>query len=299
MLDYRVTSFLAVCRAGSYTRAAAELHITQPAITQHIHALEARYGCPLLERSGRSMRLTPAGEVARRRLTAAANDEERLVREIRAAAGEGPTRTLRLGCTRTIADYLAPRLLAQMTARGARSAVALRIGNTSELTAALDEGAIDLALVEGSFDRSRFDAEVLSREPYIAVARDGARAGSLAELTRREIVVREPGSGTRRILERLLAAHDVGLGDFAGVTELGGIPAIKAVVGAGDAITFIYRIAVADELASGALVDVTPAELALMHDFAGIWERGSVYGEEFRGLVARWRAELCPHDAVG
>ena len=90
MLDYRVRSFLAVCSLGSYTRAAAELHITQPAITQHIRALEAHYGCALFERSGRSMRLTPAGELAQRRLTAAANDEGRLRRELAALADEGP-----------------------------------------------------------------------------------------------------------------------------------------------------------------------------------------------------------------
>lgn len=293
MLDYRVASFLEVCRQGGYTRAAAALHITQPAITQHIHALESRYGCALFERSGRAVQLTAAGRIARQRLTVAANDEERLVRELRAAAqAEQGARVLRLGCTRTIADYLAPVLLAKMTARGEGASVTLRTGNTAELTDALDAGEIDLALVEGSFDHARFDAEILSREAYVAVGRAGDRASSLADLMRREIVVREPGSGTREILERLLVAHDASLADFAGVTELGAIPAIKAVVAAGDAVTFIYRIAVEDELSRGILVDVTPPDLALEHDFAGIWERGSIYGEAFRGLVAHWRSEL-------
>ncbi len=299
VLDYRVRSFLAVCSLGSYTRAAAELHITQPAITQHIRALEAHYGCALFERSGRVMRLTPAGELARRRLAVAANDEERLCRELAALANEGARRTLRLGCTRTIADYLAPRLLAHMTRTGGQGSVAMRVGNTAELTAALDVGALDLALVEGSFDRSRFDAEVLSRESYIAVARAGVRATSLEGLLDRELVVREKGSGTREILERLLGAHDVALDDFAGLIELGSIPVIKVVVGEGDAVTFIYRIAVEDELASGALVDVTPPDLALEHDFTGIWERGSLYGDELRALVVQWREHLCPHGAIG
>ena len=299
MLDYRVRSFLTVCALGSYTRAAAELHITQPAITQHIRALEAHYGCALFERSGRAMRLTPAGELVRRRLAVVANDEERLRREVAALADDGTSRALRLGCTRTIADYLAPRLLAHMTRIEGQASIAMRVGNTAELTEALDAGVLDLALVEGSFDGSRFDAEVLSREPYIAVARAGERVASIAGLLDRELVVREEGSGTREILERLLGAHDVTIGAFAGLIELGSIPVIKAVVKESDAVTFIYRIAVEDELARGTLVDITPPDLALEHDFTGIWERGSIYGDELRALVARWRDQLGARGAMG
>ena len=299
MLDYRVRSFLTVCSRGSYTRAAAELHITQPAITQHVRALEAHYGCALFERSGRAMHLTPAGELVRRRLAVVANDEERLRREVAALADDGARRALRLGCTRTIADYLAPRLLAHMTRIEGQASIAMRVGNTAELTEALDAGVLDLALVEGSFDGSRFDAEVLSRESYIAVARAGERVASIAGLLDRELVVREEGSGTREILERLLGAHDVAIDDFAGLIELGSIPVIKAVVGESDAVTFIYRIAVEDELARGTLVDITPPDLALEHDFTGIWERGSIYGDEQRALVARWRNQLGTRGAMG
>lgn len=293
MLDYRVLSFLEVCRQGSYTQAAATLHITQPAITQHIHTLEAQYGCALFERSGRAMRLTPAGELARQRLTTAANDEQRLITELHTiSAGEKSNHSLRLGCTRTIADYVAPRLLAHMATQDAALVPTLCVGNTAELTHALEAGKIDIALVEGSFEHDHFDAEVLAREPYIAVAREGKRAHTLQDLLQRNLVVREKGSGTREILERLLAAHDVLLTDFDGIIELEGIPAIKAVVAAGDAVTFIYRIAVEEELAAGMLVDITPPDLALVHDFASIWERGSIYTDTFRALVTMWQKLL-------
>ena len=76
------------------------------------------------------------------------------------------------------------------------------------------------------------------------------------------------------------------------MTELGGIPAIKAVVGASDAVTFIYRMAVADELACGELEDVTPDGFAVSHDICGIWQRGSIYEDDLRALVGRWRTFL-------
>ncbi|MDM8162753.1 MULTISPECIES: LysR family transcriptional regulator [Collinsella] len=296
MLDYRVKSFLAVCRTGSFTRAADELHITQPAVTQHVRALESHYGCALFEREGRAMRLTAAGEVAYRRLGAFANDEARLGSELRSAQGE-PERELRLGCTRTVADYLAPLLLTRERGAGALVDVALTVGNTAELTRALTAGELDLALVEGFFDRALFEAEVVAREPFVAVARAGNGALSpgartLEDLLRCELVVRERGSGTREILERLLAARDRRIGDFARVTELGGIPAIKAVVRASDAVTFIYRMAVADELACGELEDVTPDGFAVSHDICGIWQRGSIYEDDLRALVGRWRTFL-------
>lgn len=311
MLDYRVQSFLAVCQTGSYTRAAARLHITQPAITQHVHALEAHYGCPLFEREGRSMRLTAAGEVVRCRLQTMTNDELRLRREVAAASAGDAARPLRLGCTLTIADYVAPRIVARVAeglsvvtdatpndvapaAPGCPPAgLSLTVGNTAELTRALEEGRLDVALVEGSFDRKRFDAEVLSREPFVAVtgAAGGeiTRSATLAGLTGRALVVRERGSGSREILERLLAAHDLALADFASVVELGGIPAIKSYVVTGDAVTFLYRIAAAEELASGSLVDVTPRDALLMHDLSGIWQQGSIYTPELRETVRTWR----------
>ena len=75
MLDYRTHTFLAVCKLGSFTRAAAELHITQPAVSQHIRQLEAHYGCDLFYRGGRRSELTPAGAMLFRALETMENDE--------------------------------------------------------------------------------------------------------------------------------------------------------------------------------------------------------------------------------
>lgn len=289
MLDYRTHTFLTVCRTGSFTRAAKELHVTQPAVSQHIRQLEHHYGQQLFEKTGRGVEPTAAGRHLYRALSTMEDDERRLHAELAALREETPAVPLRLGCTRTIADYVAPRLLAGHLRRHPEERVSMRIGNTQELVGLIEQGEIDFALVEGSFDHRAFESETLSRERYVAVAAFGERPGSVADLLGRRLILREPGSGTREILERHLATRDLTTEDFAGVIELSSIPAIKACAAAGAGVSFLYRAAVERELADGTLVDVTPLDLAIEHDFSLIWQRGSRYGGRYRALLREWR----------
>lgn len=347
LLDYRVHTFLAVCREGSYTRAAETLLITQPAVSQHIRQLEQHYGCALFTKTGRGMEPTPAGELLYRALDTLENDEARLELELQAlTAGATSRAPLRFGCTRTIADYVAPAVVSGHLSRHPDERIVMHTGNTAELVALIDAGTIDFALVEGSYDRSAFDSVLFSTEPYVAVAvpdvaercgraacqrldsgvegveggavsdgvaatgRDAAsgegagtgdsgdapcperrpdlRPRSIAELLPFRLILREQGSGTREILEKHLAARDLSPDDFAGVLELASIPAIKACVRAGAGISFLYRVAVEQELAAGELVDITPGDFAIEHDFALIWQRGSRYANRYRALARSW-----------
>lgn len=303
MLDHRTHTFLATYRARSFTRAAEELRISQPAVSQHIHQLERHYGCALFAKRGRGIEPTPAGHLLYRSLCALENDERRMRAQAAALARRKDANPpLRFGCTRTVADFVAPQLISTHRSAHPRERISMACGNTSELVALIEQGELDFALVEGSFDREFFDSEVFSRERYVAVAagsdqaaRIGGSAGrprSVTELLGRALILREPGSGTREILEKHLAARDLTTHDFADSVELASIPAIKACVQAGHGISFLYRIAVEQELASGALVDITPADFAIEHDFALIWQRGSHYADHYRALLAEWREHV-------
>ena len=113
MLDYRSHTFLEVYRARSFSRAAKALHITQPAVSQHIRHLEQHYGAVLFEKTTRGAKPTPAGDHLYRALSTMANDEERLRAELHALAGEVAPAPLRLGCTRTVAVRNPPREFAE------------------------------------------------------------------------------------------------------------------------------------------------------------------------------------------
>ena len=291
MLDYRAHTFLTVCRTGSLTRAAEELHVTQPAVSQHVRQLERHYGCRLFSKTGRGVEPTAAGRLLYRTLDAAANDEARLLAELDVLTGEKDAHPpLRLGCTRTVGDFVAPRILAGHLPRHPNARLLMRVGNTAALVTRLDQGEIDFALVEGSFDRTSFEGERFSSEPFVAVAASGEPPASITGLLAQRLILREPGSGTREILERNLAAHDLAVEDFSGTVELASIPAIKACVAAGAGVSFLYRAAVEDELETGALVDVTPADFAVEHDFTLIWQRGSRYAARWRALLREWRS---------
>ena len=110
MQDFRMETFLAVCRLGSYTRAAEELNITQPAVTQHIQHLQTYYGVRLLDYRSKRLTLTPEGELLRRAALTMRHDEEKLKREL-ADLRQG-RRALRFGATLTVGEYLLPPRLA-------------------------------------------------------------------------------------------------------------------------------------------------------------------------------------------
>ena len=104
MQDFRMSTFLSVCRTLNYTRSAAELNITQPAVSQHIAYLEKAYGAKLLSYRGKKLALTPAGELLRDAAATMAHDEATLRDAIAALAG--PRRRLRLGMTLTAGEYV-------------------------------------------------------------------------------------------------------------------------------------------------------------------------------------------------
>mgnify|MGYP002233078180 CR=1 FL=1 len=157
MLDYRTHTFLEVYRQRSFTQAARSLMITQPAVSQHIKQLESHYGCPLFVKTGRGIEPTPAATVLYQRLLTMENDDARLVAEVgrlTAAPTKAREAPLKLGCTRTIADFMAPQLVAAHLVRHPNSPVTLRAGNTRDLVGALDRGDIDFALVEAHLTAS-------------------------------------------------------------------------------------------------------------------------------------------------
>ena len=140
MLDYRAHTFLAVVRTGSFTRAAEELHVTQPAVSQHVRQLEAHYGCALFSRKRVAAWSPPArdGCSTRRSTRRGTTRTGCAPNSTRCRARRTRAPPLRLGCTRTIADYVAPRLLAQHLVRHPSEHVLMRTGNTAELVALID-----------------------------------------------------------------------------------------------------------------------------------------------------------------
>ena len=286
MLDLRILTFLTVCDTRNYTQAAERLHITQPAVSQHIRHLEETYGTKLFCIEGKRSTLTPAGEVLWRTATAMRNDELLLRERLRGGTeGELP---LHFGVTMTVGEFLIAQPLSEYLAGHSSTDVRMEMGNTEELLGRLRRGTMNFALVEGYFDRVEFDSVLYRTERFIAVCAGGHQfsqpPADLRDLLGERVLAREPGSGTRDILERHLAAKNLSLSDFAGIVQIGGMQAILQLLERDVGISFLYEAVARQGIRTGALQEIPLRDFQVEHDITLIWERGSVFAGEYQNF---------------
>ena len=253
MLDPRWNTFLVLCQTMNYTRAAEQLCLTQPAVTHHIHYLEEHYGCRLFSYEGKVLRLTEAG-LRLREFTRSMAYNRRKAEE--AMAAPAPV-SLRVGASKTIGEYwIAPRVERFLRAQP-QASFSLVVDNTQGLLRALEAGELDFVLVEGVFDRSRYDSRLVREEAFFGVCppdhRLAGRAVSIDELLEERLILRESGSGTRGIFEEALGRRNYTLGSFASVATISDFSTIKSLVAAGLGVSFLYAPVVEQELARGTL----------------------------------------------
>lgn len=286
LLDFRIDTFLTVCKYMNYTRAAEELHITQPAVSQHIRHLEEEYGISLFEQKGKKMALTAPGKMFLDAATTMKHDDIYLKQKFMELKEE--QKTLTFGATLTAGEYILSRPLAAYLNSHPKIIVHMEIDNTTQLLQKLNGGEIDFAFVEGFFPRNEYDYLVYSTESYTAVCGPDYRfqksVHALEDLLDEPLILREAGSGTREILERFLENRNQTLQDWSRVMEVGSINAIKILTEAGCGITFLYKTAVRDELKAGRLREIPLSDFQLSHDITFIWRKNSLFSGYYREL---------------
>ena len=246
--------FEAVARHLSFSRAADELHLTQPAVSMQVKGLEEMAGLPLTEQLGKKIFLTHAGaELARHsrliaQQLAAAAEALDAIRGVRAGR-------LAIGVVST-AKYFAPRLLATFRARHPGIELTLRVHNREEIVHLLGDNEIDLAIMGRPPQDLATVADAFAGNPLVIIAAADhplvkRRRIKVAELDRETFLIREPGSGTRSAMERYFAEQGVVL---ANTFEMSSNETIKQAVMAGMGLSFISESTIGLELAVGRLV---------------------------------------------
>ena len=280
MLDYRIYTFLAVCRNMSFTKAADELSITQPAVSQHIKYLEDMYNTRLFSFNGKKMSITNEGRVLLNAATTMLHDSIHLRETLSAIKGE--KNKLSFGATLTVGEYIVPYHMDKIIEKFGAEDINIKIANTNELLEDINSGSVDFALVEGYFEKSEYDYLTYSSEPYIAVAGVKLSEQSIEELLNYRIIVREEGSGTRAIFENVLSAHNLKVDDFAGKLEINNIGAIKSLVAKGTGISFIYKRAVEKELKDNSIFEIKIKDFSVNYNFTFVWRKNSIYADYYR-----------------
>lgn len=293
MLDYRIDTFLTVCETLNYTKAAQLLNLTQPAVSQHIHSLEKKYNVTLFFIEGKHMHLTPQGELLRQTALAFSNDEKIMAARMQEGRHQLP---LYIGATVTIGEFVLPVPLARLLEQEPELEIHLTVANTAELLGRLRDGSIHLALVEGFFNSAFYDSMPYSTEEFIPVCSSRhvftKEPHCLQDLRGERLLLRENGSGTRLLLEKGLELQNDSISAYPNRMEVNSMYAILQLLLADAGISFLYRPAVAEALQNHRLREIHLQDLRLTHNFTFIWNKGSIFAEQYRQLCRQLKLHI-------
>jgi len=253
----RLEIFCKIIDLKSFTRAAEEVHLAQPTVSEHMRLLEEELNEKLLERSGRNIRLTPAGQLfypyARRMLLL--KDEAR--QELARFRGEMRGKLL-LGASTIPGAYLLPEQLRRFKAAHPNIDLSLKISSTQQTLNDLLEGTLELALTGACTKQPQLEfVPLASDELILVVAPDhpwkAASPLDPLQLGSQPFILREEGSGSRSTMLEALQSHGIRLSNLQVVAEMGNNEAVRQAVKAGIGAAIISRRAVAEEITRGSL----------------------------------------------
>jgi len=284
-----LTTFLAVAEHGGVLAASRALHLSQPALSARIQRLEDAVGHSLFDRTSQGMSLTDAGKrllPVARKLPRVLSEAVEAVDPAAAARRAGP---LRLSVSTTLADFVFPSLLTEFVREQGLPGMELRVGNTDEVLAAVRSGRVALGAVEGL---SR--AQGVRLEPFMddellpvyspdklpnEVLRELENATTAKAFAQLPLLWREPGSGTRRVIEAMFRKRGVSVSSLRIDYVLGGTMAVKGAALAGLGIAFLPRRTIGQELALGQLKEVWQPVLSLKRTFFWVLPTGELPAE--------------------
>ncbi len=263
----KLRAFAAVAEHEHFSRAAAALTISQPALSAQVRDLERYYGTPLFERAGRGVRLTDAGRLVQsyaRRVLALTGELDDTMADLRGLRGG----RLRVGASTTIGDYLLPAVLGAFRRHYPGVGVAVEIANTRQIADRVRHGELHLGLIGEPLDDADLDVEPYRDDALVLVVPPGhALAGATVaarELSAEVLIARERGSATRDVTAQALATAGVRM--EIGM-ELGSTEAVKGAVAAGLGIAFISACAVDHEVSAGRLAHTRVDGLDIRRQF--------------------------------
>lgn len=288
MDERRWRIFKTVADERSFSKAARLMHMSQPAISLQVQGIEDHFGARLFDRDTKSVRLTPAGEallpIAVRVLELYDQALRAVSEQVGVVAG-----TLSIASSLTVGEYVLPAVIGAFRRFYPRVDVRMQIHNTEQVVRLTLEHGVDLGLAEAAVEHR--DLEVrpfLSDELVLIVPRDHRWARRAAveprELQDHPLILREEGSGTRRVAMSHLQAAGLDVAGLNIVAALGSTEAIKGAVEAGLGVSIVSRWAIRKELRLGTLVALPLRDLPIRREFVILHHRGRVLsraGEEF------------------
>lgn len=295
MLDPRLLTFLVIVEEESYTKAAMRLSMTQPGLSHQMKQLEEMYDVKLFHYENRRISLTEEGMVFRKYAEFLLYQEKMMKKELENLKKK--RKKYYIGATMTLGEYtLAPHLkLFYDTFK--EEEFSLMVDNTKVLLSHLQAGHLDFALIEGIVDKALYQVTLLKEVPFILVVGQdhrlsGRKEVSMEELLPETLLVREEGSGSRKVLETGLSTINFSIRGFERVIDIGNIGLLKKLTEQGAGISFMYKDAVLSELSSGTLKEISVKNLRMVREFNFVTQPGNLQNKEFQRFYSFLKSVL-------
>ncbi|MRN52494.1 selenium metabolism-associated LysR family transcriptional regulator [Paenibacillus monticola] len=266
--------FYTVSERGSFSAAAQTLHMTQPAVTMQVQALEDYFGTKLFNRTTKKILLSEAGQMlmpyAQRSIELMRETDQAMSAFTHMLGGR-----LQLGASLTIGEYVLPRLLGPFGKEYPNISIMMKVMNTSQIMEEIHKHQLNFGLIEAPVTHPDMVIEpVMGDELKLIVPRDHPLAAkhevTLEEALQHPFILREQGSGTRSVMEEQILAKGLDLASMRIVMELGSTGAVKSAVEAGLGITMISTSSVKHEVTLGLLKIVNISDASLKRQFYAI-----------------------------
>ncbi len=280
MEDHKLKVFCTVAETKSFSKTSEIIHLTQPAVSLQIQALEEIYETKLFDRSSSTVSLTPAGEVLykyAKEILALYASAEKVIGDITGLV-KG---SISIGASSTIGNYLLPGVITDFKKTHPKIRIHMLVGNTKRVIEFLNSGNIDLGLVEGEVTRQKMMVEKLIPDELLVVVPSfhpwaKKKEISISDLIKEPFILREGGSGTRQMIEKFLAGHGISAQDMKISMVLGNTEAIKGAVENGLGVSMLSRWAARKECKYGTLQLIRIKEGKVPREFSLILNKNSV-----------------------
>jgi DNA-binding transcriptional LysR family regulator len=278
--DHKLRVFCTVVETKSFSKASEIIHLTQPAVSLQIQALEEAFETKLFDRSSSTVTLTRAGEILYSYAKQILGLYSSIEKDIGAVTGlvKG---SLSIGASTTIGNYLLPAVISEFKQSFPKIKIQLIVGNTKRIVEFLKAGNLNLGLVEG--DVSKFNVmteKLISDELSLIVApfHPWAKKKEIAiqELTKEPFIIREEGSGTRQIIEKYLAKKGISVQDMKISAVIGSTEAIKEAVENGIGVSIVSKWAIRKESRYGTISKIAIKDLKMLREFSLIFNKKSI-----------------------
>ncbi len=280
MEDHKLKVFCTVAETKSFSKTSEIIHLTQPAVSLQVQALEEIYETKLFDRTSGSINLTPSGEIlykyAKDILALYALADKDISKLTGLVKG-----SIKIGAGTTFGNHILPSIVVDFKNTHPKIEIDVFIGNTKRIMDLLHSGAVDVGIIGEVPSKSKVVVEpVMSDELYFIVPPQHPWAKkkvvTVPEVVKEAIVLREEGSGTRQVIEKYFADNGIGLSDLQIALVLGSTSSIKEAVERGMGVSMVSKWAVRKEVQRGILKVVAPKESKITREFSLVIPKNTI-----------------------